>query len=113
MAKTGKKQEELSKNEKFKYALCYLPVVWIVLFFTENLKTDSLKKHIKYWTALFLTYILARFIIVWVLMLPFWTLLWLAYIWIIWFLVYKVYSWEDVKIEYIDEIEKKIKDKSK
>jgi DNA polymerase III delta subunit len=37
-----------SKNENFKNAICYIPFVAIVLFFTENNKTTELKKHIKY-----------------------------------------------------------------
>lgn len=40
----------MSKNNKenFKYAICYIPLVAIFLFFTEKDTNDNYKKHIKY-----------------------------------------------------------------
>lgn len=37
-----------SPSDNLKNALCYVPIGALVLFFTEENKTKSLKKHIKY-----------------------------------------------------------------
>lgn len=100
----------LSNGEKFKNALCYVPFWWIVLFFTENKKTNLLIKNIKYSTFLLIAYIVIHFLITWVLMLKVWWILFLIYAGITWFLWWKAYNWEDINIEYINEFEKKIKD---
>ena len=42
--------ENLSNSDKLKNALCYVPLVWVVLFFTEENKSQLLMKNIKYWT---------------------------------------------------------------
>ncbi len=105
-------EQNKSNSDNLKNALCYVPIVAIVLFFTEEKKSDSLKKHIKYWNFLFFAYIIARFIITAVL--PLWSLsgiLFLAYAGITWFLGYKAYNWEDMNVEYIDKFEDKIKEK--
>ncbi len=102
--------KDLSNGEKLKNALCYVPLVWVILFFTEQNKSKILMKHIKYWTYLFWAFILAQFILVSILMLPFGWILFLVYAWITWFLWWKSYNWEDINIEYIDEFEKKVKD---
>jgi len=56
----GKK--ELSQSENFKNALCYIPLVAFVLFFTEKHKTPALKKNIKYGALLFIVYIVINFL---------------------------------------------------
>lgn len=40
----------MSENKKinFKYAICYIPLVAIFLYFTEKNISDEYKKHIKY-----------------------------------------------------------------
>jgi hypothetical protein len=89
-----------------------VPFAAIVLFFTEEKKSNSLKKHIKYWNFLFFAYIIARFIVTAVL--PLWFLsgfLFIIYAWIAGYLWYKAYVWEDMDIEYIDKFEEKIKEK--
>ena len=103
--------KQVSNGDKLKNAICYIPLGWVVLFFTEQTKSNVLMKHIKYWTALFLAFVILRFIIAWILMLPISGLLSLVYIWITWFFWYKAYNWEDINIEYIDDFEKKMKDK--
>jgi uncharacterized membrane protein len=99
-----------SNSDNFKNALCYIPFVSIVLFFTEQKKSKDLMKHIKYWSYLLFAFVLIRFIVVWILMIPISWLLFLVYIWITGFFWYKVYSWEDVDIEYIDEFDEKLKE---
>ncbi len=98
-----------SNNVKLKNALCYIPLASIILFFTEQNKSNELIKHIKYGTFLFIAYILLRFIIEWILMINLGWFLFIIYIWITGFFWYKVYNWKDINIEYIDEFEKTIK----
>ena len=98
-----------SNSDKLKHALCYVPLVGVILFFTEQNKSSQLMKHIKYGTFLFVAFVFIRFIIVWILMLDITWLLFLIYAWIAGFLWWKSYNWENVDIEYIDEFEKKVK----
>lgn len=102
--------ENLSNSDKLKNGLCYVPFVGIVLFFTEENKSQILMKHIKYWTYLLLAFIITQFIIVSVMMIPIGWILFLIYAWCTWYLWWKAYNWKDVNIEYIDDFEKKIKD---
>jgi hypothetical protein len=37
-----------NQNENIKYALCYIPLVAIVILFIEENKDEKLKKHIRY-----------------------------------------------------------------
>jgi hypothetical protein len=48
-------QEEAQKTNKktLMNSLCYIPIIPIILFFTESNKSKELMKHIKYGTALF------------------------------------------------------------
>jgi hypothetical protein len=41
-------EQNKSSSDSLKHALCYIPLVAIVLFFVEEKKTDELRKHIKY-----------------------------------------------------------------
>jgi len=105
-------EQNKSNSDNLKNALCYVPFIAIILFFTEEKKSESLKKHIKYWNFLFFAYIIARFIITAVL--PLWILsgmLFIIYAWITGFLAYKVYNGEEVDVEYIDKFEETIKEK--
>lgn len=102
-----------SKNDNFKNAICYIPFVAFWLFFAESNRSEELNKHIKYGAFLFIAFIFIRFIIVWILMIPFWALLFWIYAWISWFLWYKAYNWEDIDIEYIDNFEEKVKNNMK
>ena len=95
-----------SKNEKLKNAVCYIPFVAVVLFFTEINKSKEFMKHIKYWIALFIIYIFLNFVFWWFLS----GFLFLIYVWIIWFLFYKVYNWDEVRLEHIDKLEAKIRE---
>lgn len=102
--------ENLSNSNKFKFALSYIPLVAVVLFFAEDKKSKQLMKHIKYWVGLLIIYLLIRFVIVTVLSLwNLWALLTTIYLWISIYLWYKAYKWEDVNIEYLDKIEEKVK----
>lgn len=103
-------ENETSNSDKLKHSLCYVPIVWAVFFFTENKKSSDLMKHIKYWTFIFIVYIMINFLIVWLFMLKIWAILFLLYAWIAGFLWWKAYNWEDVQLDYIDDFEQKIKD---
>lgn len=105
-------EEQKTKSEKFKYTICYIPLVAIILFFIEDDKNPEFRKHIKYGSFLFIAYILLVFLFN--LVLPFLNLGWilfLIYIIICIYLGYKAYSGEKVELEYFDKIEEKIKDK--
>ena len=107
-------ENKKSNSDNLKNALCYIPFVAIWLFFTENNRSNSLNKHIKYWNFLFIAYILARFILIWVLWLYFVSgLLFLIYAGITGFLGYKAYNGEDMDVEYIDNFEEKFKENLK
>ena len=106
-------KKEKANNEKFKNAICYIHFVSIVLFFTEEKKSKELFKNIKYGTFLLIGFIVIRFLITGILLLPIWGLLFLIYAWISIFFWYKAYSWEDVTIEYIDKFEEKVKENIK
>jgi membrane protein implicated in regulation of membrane protease activity len=62
---------------------------------------------------LLLGYIIIRFLITGVLLLPIWGLLFLIYAGVSIFFWYKAYSGEDVTIEYIDKFEEKVKENIK
>jgi len=42
------KVPENSNNENLKNAICYIPLVAFIIFFTEPNKSNELMKHIKY-----------------------------------------------------------------
>lgn len=96
-----------SKKDNLKNALCYIPLFSIVIFFAEDKKTDELKKHIKYAVFLLIAYVLLYMFLWW----AFGAILALLYLWLSWFLWYKAYNWENIDLEIVDDIEKKIKDK--
>jgi hypothetical protein len=39
---------ETSQKDNFKNAICYIPLLAIVLYFIDEIKTDAYKKNIKY-----------------------------------------------------------------
>jgi hypothetical protein len=63
-------KKEKANNDKFKNAICYIPFVSIILFFIEEKKSKELLKNIKYGAFLLLGYIIIRFLITGVLLLP-------------------------------------------
>ncbi len=102
-----------TQNENLKHALCYIPMVAIVILFVEDKKDEKLKKHIRYWIMLFLIYILLTSILSIISFGLAFMLNWLitlAYFVLSWILWYKAYSWEEWKVEFLDDIEGKIKD---
>lgn len=99
-----------SNKDKLKHSLCYLPFGWIVIYFIEQNKSAELMKHIKYWSYLFFGFILIRLILVWLLWIPIGSLLFLVYLWIAGFFWHKAYKWDEVKIDYFDSFEEKVKD---
>jgi len=93
-----------TKKENFKYAICYIPLVAIFLYFTEKNTSNEYKNNIKYWITLFIIYVIISLIlgIIWM-----WWLKWLlvlAYIIISIILWYKAYNWEKVKVDILDNI---------
>jgi len=102
-----------NQNENIKYALCYIPLVAIIILFIEDKKNEKLKKHIRYWIILFLIYFLLTTL---VSILFFWLsfifnwLITITYFIVSWILWYKAYSWESTEVNILDDIENKIKD---
>ncbi|MFK7779770.1 MAG: hypothetical protein QM490_01365 [Candidatus Gracilibacteria bacterium] len=102
--------DNLSNSDKLKNSLCYVPLVGIVLFFTEEHKGKILMKHIKYGTFLFGVFVLVQFLFVGVFRLPVGAILFLIYAGITGFLGWKAYNGEDINLEYVDDFEQRIKD---
>jgi len=102
--------KNISNREKLLHSLCYIPFGWIVLYFIEKNKTKELKKHIRYWTLLFLTYIIVRTVFFFIFWFYFRSLIFLIYLWVAIFYWMKAYNWENFKIGYIDSFENKVKD---
>ncbi len=93
-------------NKKFNEALCYAPLWAILIHFIveEKDKTKDLKKHMKYGFILFIIFLIAFFLLWWLIS----GLILVIYLGIAGFLGYKVYSWEKVQIDIIDNFEKKL-----
>jgi len=105
------------KKDNLKNSLCYIPFAAIVLSFTEEEKSEELKKHIKHWITLLVIYILVSMLFRWLfwwmfhLYFFFWignivTLIYFIVSGILW---YKAYMWEDVKVDILDDMEEKFK----
>jgi len=101
----SEKKNKIS-NESLKNALCYAPFWAIIIMFTENKKSDKMKQNIKYWNIIFWIYILLNTFSFWL-----WWFVFVIYAWVSIFFWLKAYNWDEVKIEYIDDIEWKIKNK--
>lgn len=97
-------QENWSKKDNLKNAMCYIPLVSIVFFFTESNRSQEFNMHIKYGIFLLIAYM----ILMWILWS--WGLLFIIYIWISWFLWYKANNWENIELEVFDNLEKTVKD---
>ena len=110
---------ETSKKDNFKNTLCYVPLVAFFLLFSEENKSQDLKKHINYW--MFLFWILVILIILISIFLSFIpvvasflkVILLLTYFVASWFFGYKAYNWEKVSVEVLETIEDRVKDNFK
>jgi uncharacterized membrane protein len=99
-------QTKKPNNKKFNEALCYMPF-WAILIYIivpQKDKTKELQKHMKYWFVIFIVYLIASFLLSWLMS---W-LIFIIYLILSLSLWYKVYSWEEVNINIIDDFEKKI-----
>ena len=108
--------EENNKKDNLKNALCYIPLVAIVLIFTEQDKTEEFKKHLNHWIFLFVIYLFIRMILgifFFYYSFVFGWIVTLIYLIISWVLFYKAYKWENVKIDVLDDFEEKVKDSLK
>jgi fatty acid desaturase len=101
--------ETKTNSEKFKYTICYIPFVAIVLFFVEENKTPEFAKHIKYGSFFFIVYVLLAFLFIAIGLG--WSIPFVIYIIVSVYFWYKAYSWEKVELEYFDKIEEQIKKK--
>lgn len=95
------------QNENIKYALAYIPLVSIFLFFTEKKASKEYKKNIDYSLILLWLYTVLNIILWWLI----WALIFIAYIWISAFLWYKSYNWKQIDIELLNNILDKINNK--
>ncbi len=102
-------KKEWPKTDNLKNALCYVPFVWILFFFIEDNKSPEFKKHIKYWTILLFVFLILNILLWWIWLLR--GLLTVLYFWWISFIMWKIYSWEEVDLSYIDKAEEGIKKK--
>lgn len=102
-----------SNPDNFKIMLAYIPFVNVYLFFTEdNIKSKELFIHIRYSLMIFWIFILASSIFS--IFLPFFQpILILAYVWIIWYIIYKINIWAKIDFKILDDLEKNIKSKLK
>jgi len=104
--------DEKTKSENFKNAICYIPFLAIVLFFTDIKKNAEFEKNIRYGI-----YLLICLIIIFLILgiIPFLSSLvgiaWFVYIIVSIFFGWKAYKWDDIKIDFFDSIEAKINDK--
>ena len=103
----------MSENKKinFKYAICYIPLVAIFLYFTEKNISDEYKKHIKYWILLFVIYVIITTVLRTLWLWWFNWLIILAYFWVSIYLWLKAYNWEKVDVEILNDISEKIDSK--
>ncbi len=100
-----------NKKDNLKFAMCYVPFVAIFLYFVEENKTKELKKHINYWIILFVGLIIINVVLKALFLTFFAWLATLAYIIISAILWYKAFVWENVDIEILENIEKKVDSK--
>lgn len=96
----------VSNTDRLKSSLCYIPFLWIFFHFAEQKKSTFLMKHIKYWTFLFIWFILVRLVfsalfLGWLL---FGWFLFIIYLWLAIYFWMKAYNWENFNIEAIDNI---------
>ena len=88
-----------SNSDNIKNALCYIPIVAIILYFIEWKKSDKLIKHIRYWIVFFIAYLILTIFLSWLLS---W-IIYLLYTWCSIVFWYKAYIWEDISISFIDD----------
>lgn len=106
--KAPAKAGSASQSDNFKNALCYIPLVAVVLFFVESNKSAELLKHIKYGVMLFVGYVVLHYILG-ILHLGLGGILFLIYVGISAYLVYKAYTGEKIELEYLDKLEDTVK----
>ncbi len=100
---------ETSQRDNFKNAICYIPLLAIVLYFIDEIKTDAYRKNIKYWIYFFILYVILSVIIKFFLF--YWSILvifFIVYIFISFYFGFKVFRWGEISIYFIDELDKKI-----
>lgn len=100
---------ETSQKDNFKNAICYIPLLAIVLYFIDEIKTEAYKKNIKYWIYFFALYVVFSLLIK--LFLFYWSILvifFIVYLFISAYFWFKAYKWSEINIYFIDELDKKI-----
>ncbi len=90
-------------------ALCYVPFVSLVFFVIEKDNKD-LEIHIRYGILLFAFWVIGG-LIGKILDVSF--LVFLLYIAWSWYLAFKAYSWEDIKVDFLDQAWEAITGKNK
>lgn len=93
----------VSNTDRLKSALCYIPLWWAIMYFVEVKKSVYLMKHIKYWSFLFIGFIILR-VVFSSLFLPLGWLLFIIYLLLAVYFWMKAYNWEDFNIEVIDNM---------
>ncbi len=96
-----------NKKENIKYAISYIPLVAIFLYFTEKNISEEYYKHIKYWITLFIVYAVLNTMLNVLWLWWFGWLVMIAYFIISIILWLKAYNWEKVDVEILDNISDK------
>lgn len=100
--------EKLQKDN-FKNAICYIPLLAILLYFIDEIKSDEYKKNIKYWIYLFVLYVFSSIIIKFFLYYSaILFILFIVYIIMSSYYWFKAFKWNDINIYIIDELDKKV-----
>ena len=98
-----------TKKDNFKYAMCYIPFVAIVIYFIEDNKSKELQKHINYGIILLALLVVINMVFNSLYLGFLAAIATLLYIIASGYLWYKIYSWEEVEVDILNKIEKKVK----
>lgn len=104
--------QEKSPKDNFKNAICYIPLVAVLLYVVLENKTEEQLKNIKYGMYLLGLYVIITTLMAFTLFLaPLIIIVHFFYIWMSVYYWYKAYKWDDVRIEFIDKLDEKINNK--
>lgn len=90
---------ENNRSVKVKNMLCFIPFFSFVMYFFEEKKTQRIIKNIYYaWFFMIIVFVLS------IIFTKFLWLWWILYILVSSFFWYKAYIWEDIDLEFINNI---------
>jgi len=110
MENNNQNNNSQNNSDKLKWAACFIPFLWwiiaVVLYFTEVNKSKGLSKNISYSIFLLIAYIILRLLFITFFLTWWWFggLLWLAYFIACVIFFIKVFKWEDIQVDAIDNV---------